>query len=320
MPGRPLALVADVGGTNVRFALRGPRGTLSRIQVLATADYRGLGDAAEAYLSRVRLPDRPKRAAFAVACPITGDRVSMTNRAWSFSIAELKRRLGLADLAVINDFVAVALAVPSLRPGDTLKIGRGSVAAGMPVAVLGPGTGLGVSLLVPDGRRWLPVATEGGHVTLPAADPADEAVIAPLRERFGHVSAERVLSGPGLVNLYLALAATQGRRPDDLDPEDITDRALAGRDPLAVAALERFCAMLGTVAGDLALTTGARGGVYIAGGIVPRFGRYLSRSSFRARFEAKGRFRPYMRAIPTWIVTAELPALAGLNRLLDQAA
>src|SRR5690606_2153791 len=136
--------------------------------------------------------------AFAVASPITGDRVAMTNRAWSFSIAELKRRLKLSDLAVINDFVAVALAIPGLKPGDTLKIGRGSAAAGMPVAVLGPGTGLGVSLLVPDGRRWLPVATEGGHVTLPAADAADEAVIAPLRERFGHVSAERVLSGPGL--------------------------------------------------------------------------------------------------------------------------
>jgi len=313
---RPLALIGDVGGTNARFALRGPRGTLSRTRVLACGDYRGLGEAVEAYLSDVAAASRPTRAALAVASPITGDRVAMTNRSWSFSIAELKRRLKLAELTVINDFVATALAVPGLKPGDTIKIGPGKAAGGTPVAVLGPGTGLGVSLLIPDGRHWLPVATEGGHVTLPAADAADEAIIAPLRARFGHVSAERVLSGPGLVNLYLALAATQGKRADDLGPADITDRALAGRDRLAAAALERFCGLLGTVAGDLALTAGARGGVYIAGGIVPRLGRYLARSPFRARFEAKGRFRSYLRAIPTYVVTAEQPALAGLSRLL----
>jgi len=216
------------------------------------------------------------------------------------------------------------MAVPAIRPRDLLKVGpgapvRGAPVRGAPVAVLGAGTGLGVSLLVPDGRRWLPVATEGGHVTLPAADDDDAALIAALRSRFGHVSAERVLSGPGLGNLHDAMAAIAGKRATTSDPAEIVDRALAGEDALAAATLERFCALLGTVAGDLALTAGARGGVYIAGGIVPRFGRFFARSPFRARFEEKGRFKSYLRAIPTYVVTADQPALVGLGRLLDQA-
>jgi glucokinase len=254
-----------------------------------------------------------------VASPVTGDRVKLTNRNWSFSTGALRRRLKLDRLVVVNDFVGIAMAVPGLKPRDLLKVGPGAAVKGAPVAVMGPGTGLGVSLLVPDGKRWLPVATEGGHVTLPAVDDDDAAVIAALRSRFGHVSAERALSGPGLANLHDAMGALAGKRALTGDPAQITDRAIAGDDPLAVATLEKFCAMLGTVAGNLALTSGALGGVYIAGGIVPRFGRtFFARSAFRARFEDKGRFKSYLRGIPTYVVTADQPALLGLNRLLEQ--
>ena len=320
--GRPLnadpvtALVGDIGGTNARFALLGARGTPTQVRILPCANYASLGDAMEAYLGQVKLKGRVTRAAIAVASPITGDKVKMTNRNWSFSTKVLKHRFDLKDLQIVNDFLAIALAVPGLRDRDRLKVGRGQSTKGAPVAVLGPGTGLGVSLLVPHGKDWLPVATEGGHVTLPATNQQDEAIIDLLRVRFGHVSAERVLSGPGLANLYDVIAAKAGKPALSLSPAEITDRALAGRHRLATDALQHFCGFLGTVAGDLALTSGALGGVYIAGGIVPRFGKTLARSPFRPRFEAKGRFRTYLRKVPTYVVTADQPALAGLARLL----
>ncbi len=315
------ALVADIGGTNARFALLGTTGAPTRLRVLACDDFRNLGDAVEAYLDSINIAQRPTRAAIAVASPVTSDRITLTNReSWSFSTKTLQRRLGLRDLTIINDFTAIALAIPTLKPANMLKIGPGKAVKDTPIAVLGPGTGLGISLLVPDGKRWLPVATEGGHATLPAADEEDEAMIAPLRARFGHVSAERVLSGPGMVNLYDSISAAAGKHAAPLTPAEITDRALAGSDRLASATLDRFCALLGTVVGDLALTTGALGGIYIAGGIVPRFGRYLAKSPFRQRFEAKGRFKPYLRKIPVHVVTVDQPALSGLSRLLSQRA
>ena len=313
------ALVADIGGTNARFALLGARGAPTRLRVLACDDYASLGDAIKAYLAAVSPKTRPERAAIAVASPVTGDKITLTNRkSWSFSTTALQRRLGLTDLTIINDFTAIALAIPGLKPLELLKIGPGKALADSPIAVLGPGTGLGISLLVPDGKRWLPVATEGGHVTLPALDDKDEAIITLLRSRFDHVSAERVLSGPGLGNLYDAVCAAAGKPAPSLTPAEITDRALAGKDMLAKETLDRFCAFLGTVAGDLALTSGALGGIYIAGGIVPRFGRYLGKSTFRQRFTAKGRFKSYLNRIPVYVVTADQPALNGLSRLVTQ--
>jgi glucokinase len=315
------ALVADIGGTNARFAVLGAKGAPTRLRVLACKDFPNLGEAVEAYLGSIDAEERPTRAAIALASPVTGDRITLTNRkSWSFSITALKRKLGLRELRVINDFTAIALAIPGLTSKELLKIGSGKAVKDAPIAVLGPGTGLGVSLLVPDGKRWLPVATEGGHVTLPAADQEDEAIITLLHSRFKHVSAERVLSGPGLVNLYDVICAAAGKPARSLTPAEITDRALAGTDRLAAATLDRFCAVLGTVSGDLALTAGARGGVYIAGGIVPRFGKYLAKSPFRQRFEAKGRFKAYLRNIPVHVVTADQPALKGLSRLLRQTA
>ena len=312
-------LIADIGGTNARFALRLPGRAPSRFRSLPTRDFPRLADAARTYLGAVAPEAPPVRAAIAVASPVTGDRVRLTNRNWSFSIAALRRALGLEALTVINDFVAIAHAVPRLRPADWIGVGGERGDARAPVALIGPGTGLGVALLVPDSGRHIPVATEGGHVTLPAADADQAAIVAALGRQFGHVSAERALSGPGLVNLYRVLADLRGARPALTDPAAITDAALDGSDALAAATLEAFCGFLGGVAGDLALTTGARGGVYIAGGIVPRFADRLARTPFRRRFEAKGRFKGWLAPIPVRVVTRPQPALLGLCQLLDES-
>ncbi len=309
------ALIADIGGTNARFALARPGAEPAHPLVLPCADFAGPAEAAEAYLRRVTPDSRPKRAAFAIASPVTGDEVEMTNHVWRFSIAAVRRRLGLERLDVINDFAAVALSVPLLDDAHRRAIGGGTAAPGAPVALLGPGTGLGVSALVPAGRGWLPLATEGGHATMPAADEREAAVLAWLRGVYEHVSAERVLSGPGLVNLYGALAAVDGTTAQPATPREVSARALAGACPICAEALAMFFAMLGTVAGNLALSLGARGGVHVAGGIVPQMLEPLRRSRFRERFEGKGRFADYMAAIPTWVVTHPYPAFLGLGGL-----
>jgi glucokinase len=310
-------LMADIGGTNARFALCDALGRERHAAVLHCADHAGPAAAAAAYLTELPFRARPRRGAFAVAAPVSGDRVTLTNHPWAFSIAAVKRRLGLSSLVVINDFAALALAVPRLKRGEVRAIGGGRAARNAPIALLGPGTGLGVSALVPSATGWVPLATEGGHVNMPACTAREEAVLAWLRRDFGHVSAERVLSGPGLANIYRALLALDGEEMEtEPAPEEIAALALAGTSRHAAEALDMFCAMLGTVAGNLALGFGARGGVYIAGGIVPSLGTAFERSSFRRRFEDKGRMSPYVEAIPTFVVTRALPAFLGLGTLL----
>jgi glucokinase len=224
--------------------------------------------------------------------------------------------LGFDRLEVINDFTAQALALPRLGPGDRTPVGGGTSVPKMPLGVLGPGSGLGVSGLVPCVTGWTAVTGEGGHSTMPAVDDRESAVIDHLRRRLDHVSAERVLSGPGLVNLYNTLAEIDGNPSKGYSAAQITDLGVRGEDPVCGEATAMFCAMLGTVAGNLALTLGARGGVFIAGGIVPRLGRYFIDSPFRARFEAKGRFEAYLDAIPTFVVTHPLAAFLGCAALL----
>jgi glucokinase len=315
------ALIGDIGGTNARFALAGADGEPTRVRILATADYPGLAAAAQAYLDLEQPDPAPDRAAIAVASPVLGDRVSMTNRNWSFSISELRAALGLAALRVVNDFTAQALALPLLDDGETRRIGSGKAVPGAPIAILGPGTGLGVSGAVeaPDGSR-ITLATEGGHATIAPVGEREQAVVGELARRFGHVSIERAVSGPGLGNLAAAIAAVDGLDHDAPEPSEITARALAGSDPVSVEALSLFCAMLGGAAGNLALTLGARGGVYIGGGIARHIGDFLAASAFRARFEDKGRFRDYLSAIPTCVIMAENPALRGLTALLEPDA
>jgi glucokinase len=309
-------LVGDIGGTNARFGLISPERKLLYSEVLADSDYAGIGEAIEAFLKGRGELRAPRQGAIAIASPITGDLVSMTNHPWRFSLAELRRRLGFDRLEVINDFTAQALALPYLGDGDKARVGGGNAVAGRPLAVLGPGSGLGVSGLIPCAGKWVPLTGEGGHATMSASDERESAVLAHMRGQFDHVSAERCISGPGLVNIYNALAAIDGARAAQYAAAQITDAETGATDPRCHEATQMFCAMLGAVAGNLALTLGAQGGVFIAGGIVPRLGSRFAASPFRERFEAKGRFQTYLAAIPTAVVTHPLAAFVGCGAAL----
>jgi glucokinase len=248
----------------------------------------------------------------------------MTNHHWSFSIEAMRISLNLSRFLVLNDFTALALSLPLLAPAELRQVGGGQAVAGAPIGLIGPGTGLGVSGLwagLAAGGRGsaLPINGEGGHVTLAAADVSEEAVVALLRERFGHCSAERAVSGPGLVNLYQALCRLDAAAPEALGAAAISERAQAGSDARCVRAVALFFSFLGNVAGNLALTLGARGGIYIGGGIVPRLGGLIDHSLFRQRFEQKGRFGDYLAAVPTYVLHTSLsPALTGAARALDE--
>jgi glucokinase len=311
-------LLGEVGATNARFAIYDEDRQVTRVRVIPVDHYATVREAIESYLAGESIQGPLRAAALAVASPVTADAVTMTNHPWSFSIAALRRDLRIECLDVINDFTAIALAVPLLKGADRAAVGGGKLVADMPVAVLGPGTGLGVSGLVPGQGGWAAIAGEGGHASMAAMDDQESEVLARLRRRYGHVSAERVLSGQGLVNLYLALAEIAGAAVEPYTPAQISDRAIGEREPLCRAALAMFCAMLGGFAGNLALTLGARGGVFICGGIVPRLGASFADSAFRERFECKGRFRAYLSEIPTYVVTATVPAFLGLAKILER--
>ncbi len=308
--------MADIGATTTRCALLDDKGQELAPEIFDNADFTSLEGVLRIYLDHRRASDQPARAALAVAAPIIGDDVQMINIGWRFSQSALKEALNLKRLQVVNDFAAIAWALPQLNAADLTPIGGGESVPRTTLAALGPGSGLGVSALVPAADSWAVMTGEGGHVSMPAVTREEQDAIALLRDRFdGHCSAERVLSGPGLVNLYVALAELAGRGRPTVNPEDVTNLARQG-EPLARKTLGMFFAMLGTVAANLAVTTGARGGIYIAGGIVPRLLEQIRQSAFRERFEAKGRYRQYLAAIPTYVITAQLPAFRGLRYLL----
>ena len=312
-------LLGDIGGTNARWAWQaGPGAALEHISVLPCTASGSLYESALSYLEQ-KGGTRPTHAAIGIATALDGDAVRMTNSPWAFSIAQFKQALGLERCLVINDFTALAMSLPVLGAGDATAVGGGAALASAPIGLIGPGTGLGVSGLVPgrDGH-WTALSGEGGHVTLAASDALEGALLERLRARFGHVSAERVLSGDGLVNLYRALCELQGHAARDLGPAALTEAALQHSDPLCRQTVGLFASFLGNVAGNLALTLGARGGIYVGGGIVPRLGSAFDAQAFRRRFEDKGRFADYLRAIPTWVITASTPALLGASLALDQ--
>jgi len=309
-------LVGDIGATHARFGLVSPDGMVLHSRTLADEDYPEIDDAIAAFLAERGVLPMPRQGAIAIASPITGDRVAMTNHPWSFSILALKARFGFDRLEVINDFTALALALPRLTPQDRLMVGGGAAVIGAPIGVLGPGSGLGVSGLVASGSGWIALTGEGGHATMAPSTDRESAVLDRMRRHFDHVSAERALSGPGLVNLYNTLAELDGVPAQGFTAAQITDLAIRAADPLCVETTRMFCAMLGTMAGNLALILGARGGVYIGGGIVPRLGQTFVQSPFREGFEAKGRFQAYLAAIPTFVVTRPLPAFLGCAALL----
>src|SRR5258706_7958769 len=312
-----LRLVVDIGGTNARLALVAP-GALQpqNEKTVRCAEYEGLEQAVRSYLKDRGNPV-VREAALDVATGITGDFVQLTNGPWGFSIEQTRRALALERLHVVNDFTALALAVPTLRADELQSIGGGTAVTGMPIAVIGPGTGLGVSGLIPAGGRFVALQGEGGHSAFSPMNKRELGVLGWLLDKFDHVSTERVVSGMGLENLYQALCALDGVAPQALGPDKITAAALADTDAQCMEAVEMFCAILGTAAANLVVTLGARAGCYIGGGIVPRLGGYFARSPFRSRFGTKGRFSPYFSAVPTYVILAETPPLRGLATLFQ---
>lgn len=308
-------LVADIGGTNARFALLDELGVLAQIEVLACADYPDIGAAIRTYMAKSGR--QATDSVIAIATPVTGDRISMTNHHWSFSVQALKAELGFTRMVFINDFAALALSLPALTAKELVQVGGGIAVPNQPIGVVGPGTGLGVASLVKSGNFWQALPGEGGHVTLAAANDFEAEIIASLRRRIGHVSAERILSGPGLVLLRETIGLLRNETVEPITPKEIAQRALVGSEALCVEAVTVFCAMLGTVAGNLALTLGARGGIYLGGGILPQLGDFFVRSPFRARFEEKGRFASYLASIPCYVIHAEYPALIGAGRYVE---
>ncbi|HEX5791873.1 MAG TPA: glucokinase [Rheinheimera sp.] len=312
------AIVADIGGTNARFS-RVDLATLAldKVAVYPCAGFATLADALSYYRQQQGL-NEIKHAAIAIACPVTGDHVSMTNFHWQFSVKAMQQQLGLEALQVINDFTAVAMCLPALTAEQKVKVGPGEAQPGKPMAVLGAGTGLGVAHLLPVNDQFIPLPGEGGHTDWAAQTGQEWFIQQTLASEYGHVSPERLLSGPGLEAIYKALALYQQQETAPLTASQIAAQALSGGSALASATVAQFFASLGSVAGNLALTLSTFGGVYIAGGIAPKLLPLLADSEFRARFEAKGRFSAFNRQIATYVVTAEQPGLVGAAVYLKQ--
>lgn len=311
-------LVGDVGGTHARFALVDGEGHLRHAKTYACADYGALDEIISAYLSETTARKRPAKAVIAVAGPVVDGEIEFTNLDWQVSETELIAAFGFEAIKLVNDFAGQAMAAPVLDPADLRRIGpdlAGSPTC--PIVVLGPGTGFGVAAVARSAHVDIAVATEAGHTGFAPHDAVEAEVWRRLQAVHGRVSVERVLSGQGLYDLYVALEDMAGRTPTHTNERGLIEAGAAG-EAGAGAALDRFCAILGGVAGDLALTYGARGGVYVGGGIPPRMVERLMSGGFRARFETKGRLAPYVRDIPTFLITHPFPALVGCARELAQ--
>ena len=307
--------IGDIGATIARFALLA-NGELGRVRTFNVADFARFNDVVAAFLEEPAGQVRATHALIAVAGPVEGTHSVLTNRSWLIDAHELRETFGL-EARIVNDFEATGFSLPRLAAADLCVIGGGQATDGAPMAVLGPGTGLGVACLVPASNRFIVLASEGGHATLAGACDREDRILDHLRQRFGHVSAERALSGYGLENIYQAIAAVEGINATPCSAAEITKHALNGGSQRAVAALETFCALLGSFAGSVALTFGARGGVYVAGGIAPRIVDFLARSEFRRRFEAKGRFQSYLGSVPTNVIVHPAATFVGLTSLVQ---
>ncbi len=312
-------LIADIGGTNARFAHVDKGGEVLDIDVLACSDYPSLTHAAQAYL--IKYKRTADRAVLAVAGPVLGDEIRLTNHPWVMSKKKIQSDMGLKSLRIINDFAAIAHGVPHLSPADYYQIGEGAAQKKAPIGIIGPGTGLGVAAVVFDEQgRAIPITTEGGHVTMCANTQREWDIIAELkREKYSHVSAERLVSGKGIVNIYQAICALDGHAPTKTDPSEITKAGLNRSCPACVETLDLFADFLGTLAGNVALSMGAFGGVYIAGGIVMKLGDWFKTSRFRESFMAKGRQHDYLAKIPTFVITHPFPGFVGLQGLVLEA-
>jgi len=311
-------LLADIGATHARFALQTAPGVFRSVSVLRCEDFDGIVPLLRHYLLE-HADLKLHHAAFAVANPVNGDQVRMTNRAWAFSTEALRRELGLSTLLVVNDFTALAMAIPVLAPADLLQVGGGVPASNAVIGVLGPGTGLGVSGLIPTADGFVTLGSEGGHMNFAPGDEREFAILQFAWREWQHVSNERLISGPGMELTYRALALRNGVIDAPArTAARIVACALDEGDALCLEVLDVFCGMLGGAAANLAVTLGAFGGVYIGGGIVPRMGEWFAQSAFRARFEAKGRFSDYLSSIPTYVIATPNPAFHGVATILSE--
>lgn len=305
-------LVADIGGTNARFAIADESG-LHSTATLKVADYPGPAEAGAAYLARTGA--KPERGVFAMAGPIQGERFELTNFPWSFVIDDVRKNLKLDAFSLINDFHALALGVLAADPATIRQIGGGVRDPRGNIGVIGPGTGLGVASLIWNGNGYTAVPCEGGHVTVPAITDREHAIVSwLLAHKYTHVSAERVCSGKGLLNLYDAIRALDNNPLPDLAPEDITARAVAHACDVCKECLTLMLGFLGRVAGNLALTNTTTGGIFFTGGILPHIGHaYLETSRLRGEFTSKGRQTSYVDRIPTFIIDDQYLAMRGLR-------
>ena len=312
-------LLADIGGTYARFALETAPSVLEHIRLIPCAEHADFHSTVQAYLDSVP-GSRIEHAAVAIANPVEGDWVRMTNYHWQFSIEEERQRLLLDTLLVVNDFTALAMAVPRLQAHERVAVGGGQPRERSVLGVIGAGTGLGVSGMIPAQGGWVALGTEGGHTSFAPRDEREMAILRFAWKQYRHVSTERLLSGQGLELVHAALCEQAGhtqRSTPALRAPDITQRALARTDELCEQAVDAFCAIMGTAAANLALTLGAFGGIYIGGGIVPRLGPYFERSSFRQRFEDKGRMSDYLRQIPTYVIQSAEATFLGASAILE---
>lgn len=314
-------IVADIGGTNARFALVTGKTQnnflIDHIHVLSAREYPSCAAALRAYLEKIG-GMKPLSACLAIAGPVVGDLVRMTNLSWEFSCVAMAKEFGFQHFVAMNDFAAVAAACGELTDEHLVTVKLGTEERNATKAVFGPGTGLGVAGLVNHGGRWQPVPCEGGHVNIAPATAFEADVIKAAISQHGHVSAEMFLSGPGLVNLYKAICAVRGQQPGEVTPAAITSAALSGGDALMTQTLSTFCSLLGSFAGNLALTYGAKGGVYMAGGILPRFSDYLILSDFNQRFASKGVMSHYVESIPAKLIVHPETAFVGAAAWLEQ--
>lgn len=321
---KTINLIADIGGTNIRIAIADKSSDNYFIEMATyrCADYASLAEVIALYIDTKQLTNTTIDACLAIACPVDTDIISMTNLPWQFSQHALKEQLNFQSLTLINDYTAIAMAIPLLNDSQKVKVGGGDVTPNAPIAVCGPGTGLGVANLVPISisgvNKWHCFSGEGGHVDFAAVDDIDIKILQQLKNIKARVSYEQLLSGYGLIQIYQALCIINDHAGDKLSAAEISAKALSGSCAICQQTLAQFCKILGSFAGNLALMMNSKGGVYIAGGIVPRFIDYLKSSAFRERFEAKGRLSHITQKAPTYIITEKQPGLLGAAAYLLQ--
>lgn len=311
-----MRLLVDLGGTNCRCALADRSGNILASKNYKNSNFDSFDEILKGFRSFCAL--EMKYAALSIAAPVLGSRVRMTNLPWEICASEIEQQLSLERAVLMNDFAAAALSLPYLKNDQLVEIKSGALQPDAPKALLGPGTGLGIGGLVHNGDQWQPVAGEGGHVTQAAISENQQQILAWLNRQSDHVSAERVNSGMGLENLYQAVQAVRNQRPvNTRTAEQITTSALSG-DELAREALDLFYEFLAINTGNLALTLGAKGGIYLAGGILPRIRDDFLASGFVRYLLRKGRFASYLEEIPVFLLVDPYPAFIGMNAYLDR--